>query len=54
MHGLGHVLKLFYYNLGPLGDAGLLLLALGLIWLGYKYSARTNDYQSIRRPPKEP
>jgi hypothetical protein len=57
MHGLGHVLKLLSFDIGPLGDLALLVVALGAAWLGYRYS-RPNYTRpshralSIRRPPE--
>lgn len=53
MHGLGHVLKLFYRDFGPLGDLVLVVLALGSMWLGYRYSRPSNTLLSIRRPPED-
>lgn len=54
MHGLGHVLKLFYYDTGPVGDLVFLALALGSMWMGYRYSRPSNTALSIRRPPDDP
>lgn len=53
VHGLGHVLKLFYRDFGPLGDFLLVVLALGSMWLGYRYSRPSNTLLSIRRPPED-
>lgn len=53
MHGLGHVLKLFYADFGPLGDVVLLALAVGAVWLGFRYSARTSTLPSIRERPED-
>lgn len=53
MHGLGHALKVFDHDLGPLGDILLLMLALGAMWLGYRYSTPSKTHLSIRQPPDE-
>lgn len=57
MSGLGHVLKVFYLDVGPLGEIAVWILAALLIWLGYRHSRP--DYTrpehsdlSIRRPPE--
>lgn len=57
MHGLGHVLKLFYVDWGPIGDIVLLGLAAGAMWLGYRhsrpmYTRPSHRPVSIRRPPE--
>lgn len=48
MHGLGHVLKLFYADWGPFGDAVILVLAVAMAWLGFRYSASQSTLPSIR------
>jgi hypothetical protein len=53
VHGLGHVLKLFYSDFGPLGDLLLVVLAVGSMWLGFRYSRPSNILLSIRRPPED-
>jgi hypothetical protein len=57
MSGLGHVLKLFYNDLGPLVDAALVLLALSVAWLGYRhsrpdYTRSSKNPLSLRQPPE--
>jgi len=44
--------KLFEYDIGPFGPVLLVMLALGAMWLGYRYSRPSNNQQSIRRPPE--
>ena len=51
VHGLGHVLKLFNTDWGPLGDVVLTVLALGAMWLGFRYSNRSTTLPSIRHRP---
>jgi hypothetical protein len=51
--GLGHALKVFNHDLGALGDVLLLMLALGAMWLGYRYSRPAKTHLSIRQPPDE-
>jgi hypothetical protein len=58
MSGLGHVLKMFYADLGPFGDVALMLIALVAMWLGYRhsrpnYTRPSNRDLSIRRPPDD-
>jgi len=53
MWGLGHALKVFNHDLGLLGDAVVLMLALGAMWLDYRYSRPSNSHLSIRQPPDE-
>ena len=51
MSSIGYMFKLFAYDMGPLGPVLLLLLALGSMWLGYRFSRPSNRQLSIRRPP---
>lgn len=48
MHGLGHVLKLFNTDWGPLGDVILTVLAVGSMWLGFRYSNASSSLPSIQ------
>ena len=38
MSQIGHMFKLLFYDLGPLGPILLILLALIAMWVGYRYS----------------
>jgi hypothetical protein len=51
MSSIGHMFKLFHHDLGPLGPLLLVMLALGAMWLGYRFSRPSNNQLSIRRPP---
>lgn len=57
MSGLGHVLKLLNFDIGLLGDIALLVLAVGVAWLGYNYSRPNYTKPSHRelsiRPPRK-
>jgi hypothetical protein len=53
MHGLGHVLKLFYTDSGPLGDVILTVLAIAAMWLGFRYSNASSTLLSIRHDPRD-
>ena len=53
MSSIGHVFKLFSYDVGPLGYILLLMLALGSMWLGYRFSRPSDNQLSIRRPPPQ-
>jgi hypothetical protein len=46
--------KLFHHDLGPLGPLLLVMLALGAMWLGYRFSRPSNNQLSIRRPALAP
>ena len=50
MSFVGNVFKLLAYDMGPLGPVLLVLLALGSMWLGYRFSRPSNKQLSIRRP----
>lgn len=55
MSSIGHMFKLLFYDMGPLGPVLLVLLALVSMWLGYRFSRPSDNQLSIRRPktPKE-
>ena len=38
MSPIGHMFKLLFVDMGPMGPVLLLLLALGSMWLGYRFS----------------
>jgi hypothetical protein len=38
MSFVGYMFKLFAYDMGPVGSALLVLLAVGSMWLGYRFS----------------
>ena len=50
MSSIGHMFKLLFYDMGPLGSVLLVLLALASMWLGYRFSRPSNNQLSIRRP----
>jgi hypothetical protein len=50
---VGRGFKLFLYDLSPGAWAFFVLLALGAMWLGYRYSRPSSNHLSIRRPPPE-
>ncbi len=54
MSFVGNMFKLFAYDMGPLGPVLLVLLALGSMWLGYRFSRPSANQLSVRRPPPEP
>lgn len=54
MSFVGNMFKLFAYDLGPLGPVLLILLALGSMWMGYRFSRPFTDQLSVRRHPSEP
>jgi len=37
MSFVGYMFKLFAYDMGPVGSALLVLLAVGSMWLGYRF-----------------
>jgi hypothetical protein len=49
MSSIGHI-KLFSYDMGLLSPVLLVLLAPVLMWLGYRFSRRSDNQISIRRP----
>lgn len=51
MSFVGNMFKLFASDMGPLGPVLLVLLALGSMWLGYRFSRPSDNQVSIRRPP---
>ena len=51
MSFVGNMFKLFAYDMGPVGAVLLVLLALGSMWLGYRFSRPSDSHLSIRRPP---
>ena len=53
MSFVGQAFKLFAYDMGPMGLALLVLLTLGSIWLGYRFSRSSAPQLSVRRPPPE-
>jgi hypothetical protein len=53
MSPIGHMFKLLFVDMGPLGLALLILLALGSMWLGYRFSRPSANQLSVRRPPPE-
>src|SRR5262245_15394663 len=53
MSFVGQVFKLFAYDMGPLGPALLVLLTLGSIWLGYRWSRSSAPPLSVRRLPPD-
>jgi hypothetical protein len=52
MSFVGYMFKLFAYDMGPVGSALLVLLAVGSMWLGYRFSKPSDSQLSIRRPPR--
>jgi hypothetical protein len=50
MSFVGNMFKLFAYDMAPLGPVLLVLLALGSMWLGYRFSRPSSSQFSIRRP----
>jgi len=50
MRSIGHMFKLFFYDMGPLGPV-LVVVAAGSMWLGYRFSRPSDRQLSIRRPP---
>jgi hypothetical protein len=51
MSSIGHMFKLLFVDMGPMGPVLLVLLALGSMWLGYRFSRPSDSQLSIRRPP---
>ena len=52
MSPIGHMFKLLFVDMGPMGPALLILLAFGSMWLGYRFSRPSDSQLSIGRPPK--
>ena len=52
MSFVGNMFKLFAHEMGPLGPVLLVVLALGSMWLGYRFSRPSINQLSIRRPDK--
>lgn len=42
-----------FLEMGPLGAVLLLLLAVGSMWLGYRFSRPSDSQLSVRRPPPQ-
>ena len=53
MSPIGHMFKLLFVDMGPMGSVLLVLLALGSMWLGYRFSRPSDNQLSIRRPPPD-
>jgi hypothetical protein len=49
------IFEFFAYEMGPLGPVLLVLLAVGSMWFGYRFSRPSKSQQSLRRlePPAE-
>jgi len=52
MSPIGYMFKLFFVDMGAMGPVLLILLALGSMWIGYRFSRPSDNQLSIRRPRK--
>ena len=53
MSQIGHMFKLLFYDMGPLGPILLILLALISMWVGYRYSRPSDIKKQLQNMRKE-